>query len=88
MAPAGGAAPMPPLPPPELVPADAALDAAARTLPVGGLLHGPTFSLHDAMLAAQVDRHHLIHHPGDLSQAAAGEQLHGTRQDEHCCNQK
>ena len=54
MAPAGGAAPMPPQPPPEQVPADAALDAAARTLPVGGLLHGPTFSLHDAMLAVEV----------------------------------
>lgn len=42
------------LPPPALIPVDAALDTAAAALPVGGLLHGPTFSLHDAMLAVEV----------------------------------
>ena len=41
-------------PPPLLIPLDAALAAAAAALPVGGLLHGPLFSLHDAMLAVEV----------------------------------
>ena len=41
-------------PPPSLVPVDATLAAAAATLPTGGLLHGPLFSLHDAMLAVEL----------------------------------
>ena len=41
-------------PPPSLIPIDDLLDAAASALPFGGLLHGPLFSLHDAMLAVEV----------------------------------
>ena len=41
-------------PPPSLIQIDDLLDAAASALPFGGLLHGPLFSLHDAMLAVEV----------------------------------
>lgn len=60
--------PAPP-PPPSLISIDDLLDAAASALPFGGLLHGPLFSLHDAMLAVEVGDPKL-----DAGAARAGEE--------------